>query len=522
MTHLEDLDDYAERWRAAQPDPLVDWDAVTGRKRSSHAWGRIAAAAAVAVVVVVAGVALAAATLTASDRKAAPAASTSTQTQSPLAYDVPWVDRPAPPGSGLSPLPASPEPTDAPPCRADQLTTEQSGSRVSQDDGVVIAFMNASHSTCLLSGVPVVMAYGAALSPYRVPANGQKAPADGPSWNMSPGQTTLMWVANPRACTENPDGRLSPGPRYGRLVVAAPGGGDVTISGVSLHPACGVFVSHYSRPSPPTRYAPQPFNDLTATMVMPESTRAGQMLTYVVTLTNNTNRVVSTSSCPGYFEGGSDDSIGVKESYALNCDSLSSIAASQAVRFQMKVAVPADAPTGALTLRWTLLTGPDAPTASGTVAVRGNDNPCRADQLSASAATPATSFQGQGVYSVKDAGTKLRVTVTNRSKTACTLQGAPTVALLDESGHDLGLRLDNKGFGGPPASTRQVRLTPGGTATTLLSWHTRWCHNDPNPVTVQLGLPGRGGTLTFQPGQGWTPPGCTGFTFGTLSSQPFQ
>lgn len=520
MTRLEDLDEYAERWRAAQPDPMVDWEAATARHRTPHGWGPIAAAAAVAVIV--AGVALAAATLTGSGRKAGPPASTPTPTQSPLAYDVPWVDRPAPPGTGLSPLSASPRPTDAPPCRADQLTTEHMGSQVTQDDGIVIAFKNASHSTCLLSGVPTVLAYGAGLSPYRVQANGQKAPADGPSWNMSRGETTLLWIANPRACNENQGGGQSPGPRYTSLAVTAPGGGNVTISGLSLHPACGVFTTKFYRPKPPTRYAPQPFNHLTATMTMPDSAQAGQVLTYVVTLTNNTKHSVSTNSCPGYIEWGGDSTIDVKETYALNCNSLSSIDVGQSVRFQMKVAVPADAPTGQLTLRWALLTGPDAPQAKGTVAVSGNDSPCQADQLSASALTSATAFQGQGVYSVKDAGTALSVTVTNTSRAACTLQGAPTVALLDDTGRDLGLRQDNKGFGGPPTPTALVWLAPGGRATTTLSWHTRWCHSDPNPVTVRLRLPGDGGTLTFKPAQGWAPPGCTGFAWGTLSSQPFQ
>lgn len=337
MTRLEDLDEYAERWRAAQPDPVVDWEAATGRGRRPHGWGPVAAAAAVAVIV--AGVALAAATLTGSDRKAGPPATTPTPTQSPLAYDVPWVDRPAPPGTGLSPLPASPRPTDAPPCRADQLTAEATGpSQITQDDGVIIAFKNTSSSTCLLSGVPTVIAYGTGLDPYRAQKNEQKAGGEGPSWNMSTGQTTLLWVANTRACNAYQLGDQGRGPSYTKIVVSAPGGGDVTISGLSLHPACGIQITRFYRLKPPTRYAPQPFNHLTATMTMPDSAQAGHVLTYVVTLTNNTKHSVSTSSCPGYIEWGGDSTADVKETYALNCDSLSSIDAGQSVRFQMKAA----------------------------------------------------------------------------------------------------------------------------------------------------------------------------------------
>src|SRR3954468_18297602 len=211
MTRLDDLDEYAALWRASQPEPEVDWDAVTQPTPALRArWVPLAAAAAVGILV--AGIALAGSTLVRSS--GAPAHPVTPPTSSPLAYDVPWVDRPVPPNGGLSPLPASPPPADAPACRADQLTTEHAGSQITQDDGISIAFKNTSHSTCLLAGAPNVTATGPGLSPYRVPTNGPKAPADAPSWNMSPGETTSLWVANPRACTENQGGTPTAGPRY--------------------------------------------------------------------------------------------------------------------------------------------------------------------------------------------------------------------------------------------------------------------------------------------------------------------
>jgi hypothetical protein len=77
-------------------------------------------------------------------------------------------------------------------------------------------------------------------------------------------------------------------------------------------------------------------------------------------------------------------------------------------------------------------------------------------------------------------------------------------------------------FDRPLPYPAQIRLTPGSSAQTRLSWHTRWCGADPNPVTVTLTLPSAGGAVTVLPAKGWAPPDCKTFTLNALSATQFS
>ena len=510
------LSEHGARWRAGQPEPRVDWQAVTTDRSRARGWLAVAAVA-VTVPLLTGGTVAALSAWRA--HRASPAA-TPSPSAAALAYDVPWVDRPAPAYAPPQPLPF-PTPTDAPPCRADQLSPDTYGAQFTQEDGIVVAFRNTSATACLLAGRPDVVASGPGLADEQLAATSMRWP--GITTNLAPGKTASTLIHDPRACQNNPGGDRVDTLYYTRLVFTMPGGGTTTVTPVHLHSYCGPSVAPYVQNPPPDRYPPQPLDGLTASLTLPRSVHAGTTLTYVVTLTNPTSQPVATTPCPGYVQSGQDGGVQLKDTHGLNCDTVTSVAPGQHVRYQMQLPIPADAPTGRLTVFWDAVSGAHAPRAKGTVQIVGNDNdrPCQPDQLLAVAPDPATTFQGHGVYSVKDAGTELTVVVTNTSHTACTLQGAPTAALTDKSGNALDLKFDNHGVGGPPPATPHVQLPPGGTARTTLAWHTRWCQPDPNPVTVHLHLPAATGSMEVRPNHGWTPPPCNGFSYGSLSSTLF-
>jgi hypothetical protein len=177
----------------------------------------------------------------------------------------------------------------------------------------------------------------------------------------------------------------------------------------------------------------------------------------------------------------------------------------------MQIPVPANTPTGPAQVCWTVVnvtSGKDA--ACGSVEVVGADKPCASDQLTAVIAGPATVPGPPNLYGMKGIATDVSLTLTNRSATACSVRGAPTVAISDSRGSPLKLAgVDQRAIaqGGNPA-TPTVVLAPGASATTHLYWYLPWCAPDPNPVTVTVTLPANGAAVSATPVGGWTPPPC--------------
>ena len=453
-----------------------------------------------------------------------------------LTFDVPWIDRPALPPVPASPPPTPPLPKDAPPCRADQLAVTAMGSQMTEDDGTDLNFRNTSARPCLLSGWPNVVATGPGLADTPLATSPSYGSWSSGSWNMGRGESTIVWVRSPRACLDNASDAERRRPHFTNLVIAAPGGGSVTVTGISLHARCS-SVLPYWRPPPPEQPPPSPFAGLTAAITMPAIARAGETFSYVLGLTNATTHDVTIDHCPTYLESSAaPGEMLFKSLYLLNCDTSHQIRPGETIRYEIRATLPADTPSGPLDV-WLEILEADQLGGKASVRVVGNDRPCQGEQLVAVAAAPAVAFERAGLYDAKDAGTALEVVVTNTSATACTLQGSPTVEIRGVvvggvvvggsgggggGGGGLGVPFADSGFRFPRLPVPQVTLDPGGTAVTVLAWHTQWCKADPNPVTVRLTLPGAGGTVSVVPAHGWTPPPCSGFSFGTVSSDPFQ
>jgi len=90
---------------------------------------------------------------------------------------------------------------------------------------------------------------------------------------------------------------------------------------------------------------------------------------FVVMLTNPTTRPTRIDSCPSYFIIGDAGGVRIATGYQLNCDVVHSIAAHGKVRYEMKLTVPHNAPTGPMNISWTMV-GPNSPSAHTTTQVR--------------------------------------------------------------------------------------------------------------------------------------------------------
>jgi hypothetical protein len=95
---------------------------------------------------------------------------------------------------------------------------------------------------------------------------------------------------------------------------------------------------------------------------VPKSVHPGQVVEYVVRLTNPTDEDVPLSPCPGYYTSrfvlGTGDRTGfnIGQVYRLNCRPVTVVPAQGSVGFQMRAEVPGDAPGGpTFSVTWRLV-----------------------------------------------------------------------------------------------------------------------------------------------------------------------
>jgi hypothetical protein len=285
-------------------------------------------------------------------------------------YDVAWVDQPAP--KMWSPTPVQPPPPsmDAPRCLADQLKVARiEGNGAGGLTFHIIVLRNISEAPCLLVGPPAAVTARSPGKPDVVATQGLHLDSSGVGGDLPPGELGYLTIETDRDCPARyATANSFPTDNYSSLSVRLPSGTTLDTP-LALDVECGLKAGGLGVDQPPATEPVDPRTDLRPTIASPDSVRAGQTLTYVVTLTNPTGSTISLSHCPGYVEWMGTDAAGVaKESLGLNCSTIEEIAAGASVRYEMRIAVPADAHPGPLTLRW-MLQAAAAPQATSTVTV---------------------------------------------------------------------------------------------------------------------------------------------------------
>jgi len=283
---------------------------------------------------------------------------------------VPWLPLPA----DLTPLPvASPLPVPVsrgtPTCLLSDLEGAVIGSNGATGHVLtVFAFATSSAQACQVNGTPVVTLMdgsGGVLgfknrAPYfpdEVSGPALIEPGPAPIFGLGPkygeAALTIDWISQPESCPGDAAAKIA----TARIEIAGVGTVSVGIPAEPPGYACaGVGVGALADPvipgvTPPEPPVPAP------SIVAPAKVKAGDRLTYVVTLSNPTKLPLDLrKQCPNYeeelfadIENGSPP-LGGKHLYRLNCEAAGVLKPGAPMSFAMVFDVPADTAPGSYTL----------------------------------------------------------------------------------------------------------------------------------------------------------------------------
>lgn len=431
-----------------------------------------------------------------------------------LAGAVPWVNRPGEPLEP-SPLPTRPPATDARPCRgSDVRVSPDGGNGAGGHTALTFAFRNVSHGTCILQGFPRLVAAEPGRPDLLASRGGFLVGTEARTANMAPGGTTYLNVETERDCPAAYSSPPAERKVYHRITIEIPGGGRKFLQvAEGFDVLCGLFVGPFTVPMPPPRYAQSPLHDARAALELPSAVAAGSILHYVVSLANPTDRDIKLTPCPSYIQHGSDFGVPIKQLYQLNCAGAGVIPVHRAVRYEMRLAVPASAPDGTAVLSWEELAFSNVG-ARGTVRILGRQASCDVSTLSPT--IPAAAVVHDTLMHFKGQTTTVALRLVNTSTRPCSLYERPSFRLLDPAGHDLGAPFQDH----RPQQDQAVTLAPRSAATATLYWSLGWCGKPAHAVEVTL--PNGGGRVTVVPAHGWTPPRCEFGGAGVLAADGFR
>jgi len=285
-----------------------------------------------------------------------------TSTTAPAAFDVPWANLPA---RQLAPFVEAQPGTNASPCTADHISASIGSSEPAGSASLVtgVNLTNRGAAPCLIGGFPTLVAATGPGLPTVI-GDHTRFTRDLSPGDIAPRQSGMLVVYSPR-CGDNGTPTTGPLRIYRRLVITLPGGGQ-TVARTALDLSCGGFSVD------PIGVRPKPFHAwyslLKINVTVPATVRAGTILTYVVALSSFTTSATHIDRCPVYFESIKGNGVQVVKTYRLNCDHRPEIPANGAIRYQMRIPIPAHAPAGILTLAWSIA-GPEAPIGGAKLAV---------------------------------------------------------------------------------------------------------------------------------------------------------
>jgi hypothetical protein len=280
----------------------------------------------------------------------------------------------------LRPVSAAP----APSCVASHLAVAAGGFQLepaaSGGGTGTVRLRNAGPVACRLAGRPGVRIVGAVPAPAQ---REQPLPAQPPPFPtvLAP-ESTLLALAPDASATLEVNWRNWCVPRSARTPVpprairlTLPAGGGTLDAGYNAVPPCDTP----GRPSTVgvRPFAPAPLPTGAAWTGVPlrasiepidSSGRPGQTVRYAVRLANPSGAPVRFDHCPLLVELLAP--AGTPEAYPLNCAAAKQLPAHGALRFEMRIRVPATAPAGANGLFWELdPTGGQGPQATSRILV---------------------------------------------------------------------------------------------------------------------------------------------------------
>lgn len=288
---------------------------------------------------------------------------------------IPWLPLPAQleapvvPSPTPSPLPAGTQPCTAAQLQIDVLGGNGAGGHVFQSFG----FSGRGTTACIVQGTPAVALFDPSgrLLPFKPrslfsgslspgPVLVEPGPLPGPHTNLKNGQAalTIDWVSQPEQC------QGGAGVHIAMAKITLPSGGPALTVNLptapEAYPCQGLGVGVFEGPPPPVEQPvvlPLPAIELT----VPSSARAGGVLVYQVTLTNDTLLPMDlVANCPNYGEElfPSDPNGGppraIKPLFQLNCTPAGTIQPSASRTFEMRLTVAQDEAPGSYKLFFTL------------------------------------------------------------------------------------------------------------------------------------------------------------------------
>ncbi len=284
---------------------------------------------------------------------------------------VPWSQAPPPQTQPPKPIVNS-SPDNARACSPSDLNITSEGvSALAGSLDYAAQLTNVSRSVCSLRAAPTSFAEitpaGARVPlPFTNPLAGGNLRPLVPS-NLVPGASGSIEMNSFHECDSITSGggeKAEHAHDATRLVIGLSTGGNLTLGpptegGFYQFPCPPVTVSSLGVNAPTPTYPPSPYAGLTAAMQLPKAVRAGTTLTYIVALTNTTDRQVALTPCPGYTEALTHTiRADVERSYALNCKKVGNIDPHATVRFQMRLPIPANTANGLHDFFWSSVVVP--------------------------------------------------------------------------------------------------------------------------------------------------------------------
>jgi hypothetical protein len=264
---------------------------------------------------------------------------------------IPWVGKPGTPRS--VPVSASA----GRPCRAADLDIAAGLSGAFQGLATQeLTLHDRAADACFLAGAPQVVLTDAGARSRVSPGQFAAKRLD-----LASGSSAGLVVGTPAACAGSGQPVVATS-----VLLTLPTGDAVTVGGTRIDTECGApTVVEFGAADLLPAATPGPLDSLSATLDAPQTVARGAVLTYQVTLVNQSPAAVALSPCPSYTQVLGGGAGAAQQTLVLNCQAGASIAANAAVTYAMKVTVPASAPPGDTKLTWKLEV-PDGPV-TGTV-----------------------------------------------------------------------------------------------------------------------------------------------------------